>query len=637
MITIALQRLGTLFKYLGISLVAITLSRLFLYFFNTAYFNELDTFGFLAVLWHGLRFDLSALAMLQAPFLLIFFLPFPKRWAKIKRILLIGLFGLANLIVIALNGIDSIYFRFTLKRSTADLFSYITTGDDALRLLPQFLMDYWFIPLLVLLILWLSIKAFKKVKVAEALHSSLKAHILNVVSLLFLAGLIVLSIRGGFQLKPIRIIQAAEAVGMTYAPLALNTPFSIIKTFNKQNLKPKHYFDENKLVEYYNPIITLPTTASREKNVVLIIMESFSKEYMGPPFGLENKTPFLDSLAKQSLFFNRAFANGKRSIEGIPAIIAGLPALMEDSYITSVYANNQLDALPVILKKQGYQTAFYHGGKTGTMGFDAFVKVTGFDAYFGMEDFDGKNSYDGLWGIYDEPFFQFFARKLNEMEPPFFSAFFSLSSHHPYTIPEQYKDTFKEGKHPLLNTVAYADMALRLFFEQVKEETWYNNTLFVITADHTGQSFNPPFATRLGNYAVPLLFFSPNDSTLKGVREEVAQHIDILPSTLEYLGYSQPFFSFGQAQIDTNQEGFAINYLNNIYQFVEGDFVIHFDGEKTVGYYNYINDSLLHHNLRSDERMIAMERKCKAVIQTFNYALINNQQSVETYSPPLNP
>ena len=627
-------------KCLALSLVLISFTRLLLYWLNPDFF-QLEVGEVFSALWYGLRFDISALVAYQLPFILLFFIPVINRWEKLKQALLGFFFALSNFLLIVLNCVDSIYYRFILKRSTADVFKFISTSDDTLRLIPQFAADYWYMIVLALALWGLSVKGYKHIeKPLPPKQLSASYIYYNFMSLVIAVALGVLAIRGGVQLKPLRPLHAVEVVGLQKASLVLNTPFTIMKTLYKKGIEQKSYFSENELRQLYTPVFVCKAQCEgmKRKNVVLIIMESFSKEYMGPPFGLEGRTPFLDSLAKEGLFFNRAYANAKKSIEGIPAVLAGIPALMDEPYITSGYSNNPLDAVGMALKEEGYQTAFFHGGKKGTMGFDGFASLAGFEAYYGMEDFDGADGYDGNWGIYDEPFFQFFGRKLKSTREPFFATFFSLSSHHPYKIPEAYEHVYTGAKHPVLNTVSYADMALKKFFEQVKESPWYGNTLFVITADHTGQSFNAAYATQLGNFAVPLLFFSPGDNTFrKGVSERVTQQTDIPVSILDYLQYKKPFFSFGKSCLNEQEphEGFALNYLNSIYQFVNEDYVLHFDGEKTIGFYNYKSDSLLQQSLLEEEvykpLLQEKENKCRAVIQTYQEALLRGNQKASFY------
>lgn len=631
-------------KCLGISLITITFTRLLLYWFNRKLFDAGQEV-FLNILWKGMKFDLAALAAFQAPFIIFFFIPLSAKWTGLKQAVLSFFFGLANLLFILLNGIDSIYYRFVLKRSTADLFAFITTGDDTLRLLPRFITDYWYLVVLMAVVWAAGIFAYKSIR-KPVLPQALSASYLfsNTFSLIFAAAFAVLAIRGGVQLKPLRTMNAAEAAGIKNSALVLNTPFTIMKSFNKKGLRPVNYFEEETVRELYSAVIELPVPSSGEmkkRNVVLIIMESFSKEYMGKPFGLEGKTPFLDSLAKEGLFFNQAYANGKKSIEGIPAILAGIPSLMEEPYITSLYAGNQVETVGSKLKEEGYRTAFFHGGKRGTMGFDAFSRLAGFDTYYAQEDYTGPEGYDGNWGIYDELFFQYAGNEINKMDGPFFATIFSLSSHHPYKIPPQYEKVFTGSKHPLLNTVAYADMALRKFFEQVAEMPWYNNTLFVITADHTGESFNQFYSTQAGKFAVPLLYFSPGDSTLKGVSEKITQQINIGPDILGYLQYGKPVFSFGRnimGKEEETEEDFALNYLNNVYQFISSGYILHYNGEKSIGFYDYKADSLLQHNLTEDPKFADLlkskEKKCKAIIQTYHHSLINNRQTAGAYLKP---
>ena len=263
-----------------------------------------------------------------------------------------------------------------------------------------------------------------------------------------------------------------------------------------------------------------------------------------------------------------------------------------------------------------------------------FTSLAGFDRYYGMEDFSDEAYFDGNWGIYDQPFFQFFAQQLNQQQQPFISAFFSLSSHHPYKVQEAYADRFSGAKHPLLNTVAYTDMALKAFFDTASRMPWYKNTLFVITADHTGQSMNPEAGTLLGNFAIPMLLFSPADSTLHGESERVVQQIDIQPTLLHYLGIERPLFSFGRSMLE-NGDGYAINYLNKIYQYVEGEYVLQFDGEQSLGFYHFPSDSLLKQNLLTDaaydSKVKRYKARVKAIVQTYQQALTTNQQTAAAY------
>ena len=168
--------------------------------------------------------------------------------------------------------------------------------------------------------------------------------------------------------------------------------------FTLVNLRVPEYYRQEEAESIYYPVHSFSRSSDEgeKPNVVLIIMESFSKEYSGYLNGNDGYMPFLDSLMQESLHFPNAFANAKKSLEALPAILASIPALMETPFVSSPYSANKINSLPRQLKNSGYHTSFFHGGINGTMGFDDF------------------------------------ARKLNTFPRPFFTCLFSLSSHHPY-------------------------------------------------------------------------------------------------------------------------------------------------------------------------------------------------------------
>jgi len=199
-------------------------------------------------------------------------------------------------------------------------------------------------------------------------------------------------------------------------------------------------------------------------------MESLGSEYTALAKDKQSLTPFLDSLADKSTQFVNAYANGKTSIKGIPAIVAGIPTLFDGSFTYSAYNANSFESIGSLLKKKGYSTSFYHGGNNGTMGFDVFAKAAGFDRYYGRNEYPNPVDYDGHWGIFDESFFQFFKAQLDQEKKPFATCFFSLSSHHPYTLPEKHKGRFKGNSLAIGASIQYADYALVQFFETAKKQ-----------------------------------------------------------------------------------------------------------------------------------------------------------------------
>jgi phosphoglycerol transferase MdoB-like AlkP superfamily enzyme len=302
---------------------------------------------------------------------------------------------------------------------------------------------------------------------------------------------------------------------------------------------------------------------------------------------------------------------------------------LETPYIISHYANNRINGLAELLRRKGYYTAFFHGAPNGSMGFDSFAKVAGFNDYFGLDQYPEKSDFDGIWGVWDEPFFKFFAGKLDNFKQPFFASIFSVSSHHPFKVPEKYTGRFKKGPAPIVEVVGYTDFALREFFDKVSLSPWFRNTLFIITADHTNESIHKEFQNNFGSYSIPIIFYKPG-SDLKGIKSRISQQIDIMPTVLSYLNFDEEYVAFGNNLLDDSVESFAFNTSGSTYHLYMKDHIMEMIENKPTGLYNYKNDILLENNLigKDQELQLQMEEKLKAIIQTYNSRLIDNNMTI---------
>jgi phosphoglycerol transferase MdoB-like AlkP superfamily enzyme len=584
-------------------------SRICLFFNNIDSFSNPSFFEFL----EGSRFDLSALVYINIPILILLVFPTNFRCKKGYQRLVNILFYGVNIPFILLNNIDIEYFRFTQKRSTIDFFQLMQLGDDAKNIIPQYLKDYWPITLFSILQIYLLLK----IKEIPQYRFSLKVKSISkqLLILLFAGGIFIVSARGGLQLKPIKPINAGELSGSNNCSLILNTPFSILHSIGSQQLRNKNYFSEEELYKIYTPIHHYQTGNFQENNVIILIMESLSREFVGAYNNGNGYTPFLDSLMEHSLVFENAFASGIKSIEGLPAITASIPMLMENPLITSSYAQNNFESLASLLSKEDYRTSFFHGGFRGTMGFDSFCRKAGFQKYVGLEEYDNLDDYDGAWGIYDKEFFAFYSDYLKNEKQPFFSTFFSVTLHPPFVISEKYKGKFMQEKD-VHKVVAYSDYAMQTFFEKAKKQQWFKNTIFIITADHTcGTRYQKKYKNKIGRYAIPLILFK-GDGSLVGENNAIVQQIDIMPTVLDLLNYNKGFFAFGKSML--TRESWALSYLENKYYFIsENGFLIN-KGED----YQLFKDWDLTKKLEVKEADI---RKLKAIKQQYNKAMIENK------------
>ncbi|MGB0881928.1 MAG: LTA synthase family protein [Vicingaceae bacterium] len=622
-----------LLKKLGIAFLIFSLSRILFYIFNTSHFTDVNY----SLFFSGLRFDLVSISYLFAPLILLQLLPLPFKEDKWYQKILAFTFYFGIAIAVILNLIDVAYFDFTLKRTTTDFFGMVGTGDDFFKLLPHYIIDFWYDYLLLiglLFISWYLHHKYCNTKTSN-IEPTTKNYLIQGAILITFSGLTIIGMRGGTQLKPIDIVNAGQYTKAQNIPILLNTPFTILKTLLIDNIEPITYFNEDELAGIYTPeTVVTPYGNHKGKNVVLIILESFAKEYVG---GFNNGigfTPFIDSLLKESYQFNNAYANGGRSIEALPCILAGIPQLMNTPYVISNYAGNKLSALPQHLKTDGYNTSFYHGGANGTMGFNGFVGAAGIDNYFGLNEYPNKEKdYDGLWGIFDEPYFQYFANELSHKKEPFFSTIFSVSSHHPYTIPKQHIGKFPKGNLPLHETIGYTDYALKHFFKTAQNMPWFNNTIFVFTADHSAQSNNEFYKNRKGRYAVPFFIYSPTGN-LRGKNNELFQHIDITPTILSLVSDVKKIISFGNNGFNKSNK-YSVQFINNSYQITYQKNFLIFDGIKTTNFYKTDTDSLLSNNLidklssSQQKDLLRTENLLKGIIQQYNNRLINNELTLK--------
>ncbi len=615
--------------HLALIVALYSITRLFFLIFNFGYFTP--STKLIAAFFYGLRFDAVAISWTNGFLFAALLLPFPfvqnKIFITLYRILFIGI----NACALLLNSIDIGYFEFTQKRSTFDLFQTLSGANDGIQSLPSYIRDYWYILFLWLAILIILIK-YSKIPLEKPQKYSLKSILSLLAVLVFIyTPLLVIAIRGGLQYRPISMISATSYLQGKEAALVLNTPFCIIKSISKPALNPVRYFSKKDALSIYSPFHQeTDSVAFTPKNVVLIIMESFSMEYTGFAAHEKTLTPFLDSLSEHSTYFTRAYANGKTSIKGIPSILASLPTLFDGSFIYSPYNANSFESIATALTQKGYSSSFYHGGHNGTMGFDAFVKAAGFEKYYGKNEYPNNNDYDGDWGIFDEPFFQFFKQGLDQQKKPFVSCFFSLSSHHPYRLPEKYQDKFKGNTLAISSSIQYADYALSKFFESAKKSSWFANTLFVITADHTSMSNKAAFQTDAGIYHVPLLIFDPQKNK-KEEQTKIVQQIDIMPSILGLLHYDLPYFAFGHDVNSSTQQGFSISYNGQFYQLITSKYCVQFNDNKIIAVYDLNQDAMLQNNLYplSNSTLSEAENLLKAFIQVYNQSLLENKM---TYS-----
>ncbi|MBI3135261.1 MAG: sulfatase-like hydrolase/transferase [Bacteroidetes bacterium] len=610
-------------------MLVFSLCRILFLLFNLKSFPVVYFTDFLAGMW----FDLMTTAIVFLPLTALEVFPNKWRGKKIFQLLLALAFQVSLFLCVLINLVDIEYFKFTAARSTTSLFTMLGFGNDLVQQIPSFIRDFWYLILFLILLQIGGIWLYRRVN--RILDDSAETPWWKqIIYLPVMLALMVVIGRGGFGLRPVAAPRAAGYTIEQNIPLVLNSAFTVIKTWGSVTLEEKSYFSEQDLVSHFNPIRQYNRTENLQNtNVVLLVLESFSVEYIASINGTDDVcTPFLDSLIDSSLVFTNCYANGKKSIDAMPSLVSSIPKLMEIEYLTSQYASNRIESVPKLLKEQNYTSSFFHGATNGSMSFDVFCDVAGYDQYFGRSEYNNEAHFDGTWGIYDEEFLAWSADQISAMPQPFFSTIFTISSHPPYVFPERYKNIFNQGPDEMHNSVRYTDYALSTFFKKIKSQSWYNNTLFVIVADHTPASGSDIYFKDMGNMHIPLVFFHPTNKFFRGRSDKVVSQSDVMPSIMDLLGYQKPFFAFGHSVFE-NTPGYSASFIGNkylyFYEVGNEKYMLTYQDEQVSGIYN-LKDQLQSTNLMSDTVLSeTILTSLKAIIQTYNHALITNQMTTK--------
>lgn len=643
----ALAPLVTSLVNLLLAYVTYFIARVVYMLVNLSYFTQGLTFSQLMDMFGGgLLFDTSAIIYTNLLWIVMMLFPLWAKETPLYHKICRGLFVTVNGLAFIANLADSVYFPYTLRRTTTSVFKEFDNESNLGDIVGTELINHWYLVVIAAVVIFALYKLYVMPRTDKAHYPTTKSRVkYGLIQLACLAGAAPLCVggcRGGLQsgVRPITINNANQYVTRpTDCALVLNTPFSMLRTIGKSVFAvPDYYPSMEAAAAVFNPIRhPKPQHKPVKKNVVIIIVESFGREYIGGfntmYFGGKYKgfTPNVDKLIKKSAVWYYSYCNGRKSIDGMPSVLCSIPEFIEPFVLTPA-SMNTYTGIAGHLSKWGYQTAFFHGANRGSMGFLAFANKTGFQNYYGRQDYDadkrfgGDADFDTNWGIWDEPFLQYYCTKMGEMRQPFMTAVFTVSSHHPFVIPEKYKKVFPEEKLPIQKCIRYTDMAIGKFFESASKQPWFKNTIFVLTSDHTNMTDIKQYQTDIGGFCSPIIIYDPSGHIKPGMRNGVAQQIDIMPTVFGILGYDKPYLSFGCDLFSTpNKDTYAVNYLNGVYQYVKYGYVLQFDGTQTKGIYK-LTDVLMQHNLRGHVPVQGkMEHELKAIIQQYMYRMVNDK------------
>ncbi len=615
------------------------IARFLFWFFNKDLIPVDGISEYFNLAFHGTAFDTTAILYVNSLFILLSLVPIVINTKNSYQKFLFYLYFITNGIAYSMNFGDFIYYKFSQARLTTAAMNVAQHENNIGKVFFVSVLEHPFVILwfVVLMIFWIFL--YKRFKVTERKPQKLLPYfVFSVFTLCIVATLVVGGIRGDFKhsTRPINLVDANRHVkNPLQANVVLNSVFSFFRTMNTNNFKEVHFVDDKFIDKNIHPYkLYQRKNAEPKPNIVIFILESFSKEYSGAfnqnttIKNFVSYTPFFDSLATQSLIATNAFSNGRQSIHGMSSVLAGIPSL-KDAFTSSAYSNQKIQSIVSVSNEMGYDTSFFHGAPNGSMGFLGFGNILGFKHYYGKTEYNNDEDFDGMWGIWDEPFFQYFAKTLDTKKSPFMATMFSVSSHHPFKVPEKFKGKFKKGTLEIHEPIGYTDYSLKKFFETAKKMSWYENTIFVFVADHTNQIAYPEYEKAVNRSAIPIMFYSPNPKfNLKGEITEPSQQMDIYPTLADLMGYNKKIRSWGRSLVSDKKEDYLIVNSNAVQeQFMIGNYIYLFDGKEVTGIYG-IEDKALEKNLMNEVKNEEITKGillCKAWYQDYMNRVINRK------------
>ena len=299
------------------------------------------------------------------------------------------------------------------------------------------------------------------------------------------------------------------------------------------------------------------------KNIVLITVESLSASFLKRYGNTEGLTPNLDSLMNESLVLDNLYATGNRTVRGLEAVTLCLPPSAGESIIKRPN-NANLFSTGKVLKDKGYTVQYLYGGDSYFDNMETFFSGNGYDVIDKKDFFKDEITFSNVWGVCDEDMYRKAIRVFNknaELDKPFFAHIMSVSNHRPYTYPDGKIDISSETKSRN-GGVKYTDYAIGQFMAEAKKQTWFDNTIFVIVADHCASSAGKT-EIPLDKYHIPALIYAPGFVEARQENKLVSQ-IDLMPTVfgLLHFSYNSQFYGKDLHSTDYQSRAFAATYQN---------------------------------------------------------------------------
>ncbi len=622
-----MSRLRIFIKIIGLLLAAYLLLRLvFIITYSPGGIGVLATDP--AILYWGLRLDLTAIIIINLPFAIFYLFIAPSLSHRAGTKIAKWLFIPVNLAFLAINTIDLAYYHFNSRRSTIDLVYAFT---ESLGSFAGLFARYWFMVVLFIIAAYLFIRiSGQLLKNAFPLRDRKLTYYVTAVSML----LFVMLMARGLGSRPIGPSTPLLYFHPSLQPAVNNSTLNFLySAFRfKTKLERKSFFSPAALDSTFSirrQYVQLKPMM--KKNVVIFLLESMNESFFQPGPG-RAYTPFLDSIRAVSTVCVNAYQNGHESVKGALATLASLPPFTEEPMFISNYSSVPFNGIGTLLERQGYTTNFFLGAEHDHFNFAKLCRMTGIRNYYSRDDVDMPFEDDGHWGIYDEYFFDFFSRKSATVAQPFLSVLYNISTHPPFSIPPSRKKEFSiDGQDEQKNSVSYMDDCFRRLFGRIGGEAWFGNTVFLFIADHSLPPYTEERSALYSSLRIPFFIHDPAAPIGRSINRTV-QQLDLVPTVMDLLHYPKPFMSFGNSVYDSAY-GFSVSRINGALQLVDDSTLTGMDesANRLLYHYNLHNDPRLQNNRAQSNHAPAFQqtRMLQAILQRFNNSILDNNLEVK--------
>ena len=574
--------------FAGLALILLSLSRIGLMLWQWPRVDGLGNVGWM--LLQGVRADLILVGLLLAiPVLLAPILalaPFAKFWRFFS--LLWCVIALTLIIFIELSS-PSFIAQYDIRPNRLYV-EYLKYPKEVFSTLWQgFRVPLIGGTLLTALLVWLGTRLL--VRQAKQMQS------FNVLTLWLTWPVVViavfLSIRSTLDHRPANPALFAITSDSLVNSLIINSPYSVLYAIYSMRHEARSSeiygkLDEAKMVELardwpwlksyqfnhpqYPTLHQQQATVVREKplNLVIVLQESLGATFVQSLGGLP-VTPELEKLKAEGLWFERLYATGTRSVRGIEAVVAGFYPTPAQSTVKLSNSQQNFTTVASILKKQGYQTQFVYGGEAHFDNMRSYFTGNGFSQIVDIKQIKNPQ-FVGSWGASDEDLFNTAHQQLEQLHQqgqPFLSLIFTSSNHEPFEFPDGRIELFEQPKNTVNNAVKYADWAMGEFFKKAKASAYWQDTLFLIVADHDNRVY--------GSNLIPLEKFKiPGLILGADVKPErlptLASQVDLVPTLLSMMGVSACHPLLGRDfTLDKSSPGRALIQFDNYFALMQDD------------------------------------------------------------------